>query len=314
MSAAESFAATGQEMFVDGSWGPSRSGETYEATSPATGEVIGTVAQGDREDAQARHRGRRPRRRRLGRPDRLRPRGRACTRSATPSRRAATSSPARSRSTRASRCARRPTARSRSSSTTGAWRPRTPSAWAASCPTRSRPASGCMLVRRPLGVVGVISPWNWPYTMPAELIAPALACGNTVVWTPAPSTAVCAVALAALHRRGRPPARRVQPRDRPGAGGRRRDRRQPRDRTASAFIGSTRPGGSSPRPRRARSRCSRWAATARSSSWTTPTSTPRSRRRSPRATCAPGRAARPASASSCTAPCATSTSRSSRAA
>jgi succinate-semialdehyde dehydrogenase/glutarate-semialdehyde dehydrogenase len=32
--------------------------------------------------------------------------------------------------------------------------------------------------------------------MPAELIAPALACGNTVVWTPAPSTAVCAVALA----------------------------------------------------------------------------------------------------------------------
>ena len=59
MSAAESFAATGQEMFVDGSWGPSRSGETYEATSPATGEVIGTVAQGDRDDAQARHRGRR---------------------------------------------------------------------------------------------------------------------------------------------------------------------------------------------------------------------------------------------------------------
>jgi acyl-CoA reductase-like NAD-dependent aldehyde dehydrogenase len=33
--------------------------------------------------------------------------------------------------------------------------------------------------------------------MPAELIAPALACGNAVVWTPAPSTAVCAVALAA---------------------------------------------------------------------------------------------------------------------
>ncbi len=42
----------------------------------------------------------------------------------------------------------------------------------------------------------MISPWNWPYTMPAELIAPALACGNAVVWTPAPSTAICAVALA----------------------------------------------------------------------------------------------------------------------
>jgi succinate-semialdehyde dehydrogenase/glutarate-semialdehyde dehydrogenase len=53
-----------------------------------------------------------------------------------------------------------------------------------------------LLARRPRGVVGVISPWNWPYTMPAELVAPALACGNAVVWTPAPSTAVCAVALA----------------------------------------------------------------------------------------------------------------------
>jgi succinate-semialdehyde dehydrogenase/glutarate-semialdehyde dehydrogenase len=53
-----------------------------------------------------------------------------------------------------------------------------------------------MLVRRPRGVVAVISPWNWPYTMPAELIAPALACGNAVVWAPAPSTSVCAVALA----------------------------------------------------------------------------------------------------------------------
>jgi acyl-CoA reductase-like NAD-dependent aldehyde dehydrogenase len=53
-----------------------------------------------------------------------------------------------------------------------------------------------MLYRVPRGVVGVISPWNWPYTMPGELIAPALACGNAVVWTPASSTSVCAVKLA----------------------------------------------------------------------------------------------------------------------
>jgi succinate-semialdehyde dehydrogenase/glutarate-semialdehyde dehydrogenase len=45
-------------------------------------------------------------------------------------------------------------------------------------------------------VIGVITPWNWPYTMPAELIAPALASGNTVVWTPASTTAIAAVALA----------------------------------------------------------------------------------------------------------------------
>ncbi|MDQ3164429.1 MAG: aldehyde dehydrogenase family protein [Actinomycetota bacterium] len=48
----------------------------------------------------------------------------------------------------------------------------------------------------PRGVVGVITPWNWPYTMPAELLAPALAAGNAVVWAPASSTSVCAVKLA----------------------------------------------------------------------------------------------------------------------
>jgi succinate-semialdehyde dehydrogenase/glutarate-semialdehyde dehydrogenase len=53
-----------------------------------------------------------------------------------------------------------------------------------------------LLCCRPRGVIGVITPWNWPYTMPAELIAPAIASGNTVVWTPASTTAIAAVALA----------------------------------------------------------------------------------------------------------------------
>jgi acyl-CoA reductase-like NAD-dependent aldehyde dehydrogenase len=50
--------------------------------------------------------------------------------------------------------------------------------------------------RVPRGVVGVITPWNWPYTMPAELIAPALAGGNAVVWTPATTTSLCGAMLA----------------------------------------------------------------------------------------------------------------------
>jgi acyl-CoA reductase-like NAD-dependent aldehyde dehydrogenase len=54
-----------------------------------------------------------------------------------------------------------------------------------------------ILVQRvPLGVVGVVSPWNWPYTMGAEIFAPALAAGNTVVWVPAPSTTACCALLA----------------------------------------------------------------------------------------------------------------------
>ena len=50
--------------------------------------------------------------------------------------------------------------------------------------------------RVPRGVVGVITPWNWPYTMAAEVLAPALAAGNTVVWAPATSTSVCSLKLA----------------------------------------------------------------------------------------------------------------------
>ena len=45
-------------------------------------------------------------------------------------------------------------------------------------------------------MVSVISPWNWPYTMPGEILAPSIAYGNTVVWAPAPTTSVCAVRLA----------------------------------------------------------------------------------------------------------------------
>src|SRR5436190_708458 len=85
-------------MFVDGAWTSSVSGETFTASSPATGETIGEVPQGARDDARL--------------------------------------------------------------------------------------------------AIGAVTPWNWPYTMPAELIAPALASGNTVVWTPASTTAMAAIALA----------------------------------------------------------------------------------------------------------------------
>jgi acyl-CoA reductase-like NAD-dependent aldehyde dehydrogenase len=52
--------------------------------------------------------------------------------------------------------------------------------------------------RVPLGVIGVVSPWNWPYTMGAEIFAPALAAGNSVVWVPAPSTTACCALLAEI--------------------------------------------------------------------------------------------------------------------
>ena len=50
-----------------------------------------------------------------------------------------------------------------------------------------------LTVRKPHGVVGVITPWNFPLNIPSEYLAPALAAGNAVVWCPAPTTSVVAV-------------------------------------------------------------------------------------------------------------------------
>jgi acyl-CoA reductase-like NAD-dependent aldehyde dehydrogenase len=68
-----------------------------------------------------------------------------------------------------------------------------------------RPGVGVEVTREPLGVVGLITPWNFPIAIPAWKIAPALAYGNTVVFKPADLTPGCAWALVdILHRAGLP--------------------------------------------------------------------------------------------------------------
>ncbi len=60
--------------------------------------------------------------------------------------------------------------------------------------------------REPLGVVGIITPWNFPIAIPAWKIAPALAFGNTVVFKPASLTPLTALRLVeALDEAGLPP-------------------------------------------------------------------------------------------------------------
>ena len=53
-------------------------------------------------------------------------------------------------------------------------------------------------LREPVGVVGAIIPWNFPLEMAAWKVAPALACGNTVVLKPAEQTPLTALELAAI--------------------------------------------------------------------------------------------------------------------
>jgi succinate-semialdehyde dehydrogenase/glutarate-semialdehyde dehydrogenase len=181
-------------LFVGGEWVDAASGETAEADSPATGEPLGPVAQGDREDAR---------------------RAIEAARGAFPGWAAATAFERAGALRRiADVCeARRdelarictldqgkPIAESYDEvdELVAMWRGAAEDGIRieGSIPPSSGQGKRVLLMRRPKGPVAVVTPWNWPYTMPAEIVAPALACGNTVVWNPAPTTAVCSGLLA----------------------------------------------------------------------------------------------------------------------
>ena len=178
-------------LLIDGRWGPAASGETFEATSPATGARIGDVSKGGREDA----------RRAM---DAAHKAAQAWGRT-SPFERAA----ALERITRAIEARKDELARTL---TLDQGKPLHAEAYgeveelvlyfrmAAADATRIEgllppsvdPAKRVLVYRVPKGVVGVITPWNWPYTMPAELIAPALAAGQRRRLEPGAAHLACA--------------------------------------------------------------------------------------------------------------------------
>src|SRR5215210_6352489 len=187
-------AATLTRLFIGGEWVEAASGQAADATSPATGESLGPVAQGDREDAK---------------------RAIDAARAAFPTWGAATAferadalrriaTVCESRRDELARVCTLDQGKPISESydevdeLVAMWRGAAEDGIRieGSIPPSSGEGKRVLLMRRPKGPVAIVTPWNWPYTMPAEIVAPALACGNTVVWNPAPSTAVCSGALA----------------------------------------------------------------------------------------------------------------------
>ena len=71
-------------------------------------------------------------------------------------------------------------------------------------------------LREPVGVVAAIVPWNFPLLLASWKVAPALACGNTVVLKPASQTPLTALALGEIAMGVGLPARRVERHHRSG--------------------------------------------------------------------------------------------------
>ena len=61
-----------------------------------------------------------------------------------------------------------------------------------------RPGHFVYTIRQPIGIVGLITPWNYPVVVPAWKIAPALVTGNTIIWKPSRLTPLSSEALMQL--------------------------------------------------------------------------------------------------------------------
>jgi acyl-CoA reductase-like NAD-dependent aldehyde dehydrogenase len=179
-------------MFIDGEWCGSASGETFEVRSPATGEILATLPRANREDV----------RRAVDAAEEAQPRIARLS--------------VKERSEMAVRI-------------TEAIRPNI-EAWALDLtleqgkPIRearlevsevipnllwntedlkrvetpvlegySKPEMMYLLRREPLGTIGVITPWNYPWLLPGEFVVQALICGNAVIFKPASTTPISAV-------------------------------------------------------------------------------------------------------------------------
>ena len=191
-------------MYIGGRWVEARSGRRFTSVNPATGEVLGEVALGDREDVQAAV-------------EAARDAFDAWRRMPAPRRGEILFRAAELLGRRKEQLARRMTqemgkvlmeargdvqeAIDMTYYMAGEGRRLFGETVPAEMPDKM-----AMAVREPIGVVGVITPWNFPIAIPSWKIMPALICGNTVVFKPASDTPILAHRLVEiLEEAGVPP-------------------------------------------------------------------------------------------------------------
>ena len=187
-------AAEQMAMYVDGAWCAAEAGETFDALNPATGEVFASIPKGSREDAR--------------RAIAAAKAGQAVWARLSAFQRAAAiervGALVEERREAMAQALRRDQGKPITEARGEVDELLAYFKMAAADATRIEglilpsvdAAKRVLVYRVPRGVVSVITPWNWPYTMAGEIIAPALAAGNAVVWNPASNTSACSIEMA----------------------------------------------------------------------------------------------------------------------
>ena len=187
-------AAEQMAMYVDGAWCAAEAGETFDALNPATGEVFASIPKGSREDAR--------------RAIAAAKAGQAVWARLSAFERAAAiervGAIVEERREAMAQALRRDQGKPITEARGEVEELLAYFKMAAADATRIEglilpsvdAAKRVLVYRVPRGVVSVITPWNWPYTMAGEIIAPALAAGNAVVWNPASNTSACSIEMA----------------------------------------------------------------------------------------------------------------------
>jgi aldehyde dehydrogenase (NAD+) len=178
------------DHFIGGAWTPSAGGETFATVDPATEEVLAEVAVGTAADVQRAVAAAREAYERFWRPMRPADRAKYLYRIAR-----AITERSRELAVLETRDGGKPIKESRDFDVVQA---AAHVFYYAGWADKLRYAVPGLLDPQPLGVVGAVVPWNFPLLMAAWKIAPALACGNTIVLKPAETTPLTALLFAQI--------------------------------------------------------------------------------------------------------------------
>lgn len=177
------------KMYIDGKWVDAESGETFEVRSPATGEVLATVPKGDREDVKKAIDAARKAQEKIASmplPERVK-----LMYKAIEIVNSNTENFAKELSLEQGKPIREARVEMTEVGPNIQWQTEDAKRMETSVlPGYGNPDMLYITLKAPLGVVGIITPWNYPWLMPSEFVPGAILCGNAVVYKPASYTPI----------------------------------------------------------------------------------------------------------------------------